>query len=79
MKWKELVPGRPFRYTFLDDDYNRLYGGELRLGNVMNLFAAIAIALGCLGLFGLSSFTAKQRSKEIGIRKNIRGNYHRPY
>lgn len=68
-KWKELVPDRPFEYRFLDDDYNKLYSAELRLGKVMNLFAAIAIILACLGLFGLSSYTAQQRVKEIGIRK----------
>jgi putative ABC transport system permease protein len=69
IKWKDLVPDRPFEYRFLDDDYNKLYSAELRLGKVMNLFASIAIVLACLGLFGLSSYTAQQRVKEIGIRK----------
>lgn len=68
-KWKELVPDRPFEYRFLDEDYDKLYSAELRLGKVMNLFAAIAIILACLGLFGLSSYAAQQRVKEIGIRK----------
>jgi putative ABC transport system permease protein len=68
-KWKELVPYIPFEYHFLDEDYNRIYSSELRLGQVMNLFSAIAIVLACLGLFGLSSYAAKQRVKEIGIRK----------
>ena len=68
-KWKTLVPDRPFEYRFMDDDYNKLYSAELRLGEVMNLFAAIAIILACLGLLGLSSYTAKQRFKEIAIRK----------
>ncbi|MEO6455866.1 MAG: ABC transporter permease [Ginsengibacter sp.] len=68
-KWKSLVPGRPFQYHFLDDDYNKLYSAELRLGKVMNLFAAIAIVLACIGLFGLSSYAVQQRVKEIGIRK----------
>ena len=53
----------------MDDDYNKLYEAELRLGMVMNLFSSIAIILACLGLFGLSSYTAQQRFKEIGIRK----------
>jgi len=68
-KWKELVPHRPFEYRFMDDDYNKLYSTELRLGKIMNLFAAIAIVLACLGLFGLSSYAAQQRTKEIGVRK----------
>ena len=68
-KWKTLVPDRPFEYRFLDDDYNKLYNAEIRLGKVMDLFAGIAIVLACLGLFGLSSYTAQQRNKEIGIRK----------
>ena len=68
-KWKDLVPYIPFEYHFLDEDYNRIYSSELRLGQVMNLFSAIAIVLACLGLFGLSSYAAKQRVKEIGIRK----------
>jgi putative ABC transport system permease protein len=68
-KWKSLVPDRPFEYRFMDDDYNKLYSAELRLGKVMNLFSMIAIVLACLGLFGLSSYTVQQRFKEIGIRK----------
>ena len=68
-KWKTLVPDRPFEYRYMDDDYNKLYDAELRLGKVMNLFSSIAIVLACLGLFGLSSYTAQQRFKEIGIRK----------
>ncbi|HWB24784.1 MAG TPA: ABC transporter permease [Chitinophagaceae bacterium] len=68
-KWKELVPYRPFEYHFLDEDYNRLYTAEIRLGRVMNLFAAIAIILACTGLFGLSSYAVQQRVKEIGVRK----------
>jgi putative ABC transport system permease protein len=68
-KWKSLVPYRPFEYHFLDDDFNQLYNSDLRLGKVLNIFAAIAIALACMGLLGLSSYAAKQRIKEIGIRK----------
>lgn len=68
-KWEALVPNIPFEYTFLDDEYDRLYHAERQLGNVMNLFAVIAIVLACLGLFGLSSFMAQQRMKEIAIRK----------
>jgi putative ABC transport system permease protein len=68
-KWKALVPDRPFEYHFLDEDFNSLYNAELRLGEVMNLFSFIAIILACLGLFGLCSFAAQQRTKEIGVRK----------
>jgi putative ABC transport system permease protein len=68
-KWKTLVPYMPFEYRFLDEDYDKLYSAELRLGKVMSLFSGIAIVLACLGLFGLSSYAAKQRVKEIGIRK----------
>jgi putative ABC transport system permease protein len=68
-KWKTLVPYRPFEYHFLEEDFNTLYQSELRLGKVLNVFAGMAIALACLGLVGLSSYTAKQRQKEIGIRK----------
>jgi putative ABC transport system permease protein len=68
-KWKELAPGIPYEAHFLDENYDHLYTAELRLGKVMNLFSGIAIVLACLGLFGLSSYAAKQRVKEIGIRK----------
>jgi putative ABC transport system permease protein len=68
-KWKQLIPYRPFEYRFMDDDFNKLYSSEMRLGKILDIFAAIAIALACLGLLGLSSYSAKQRVKEIGIRK----------
>jgi putative ABC transport system permease protein len=68
-KWKTLVPDRPFEYRFMDDDYNKLYNAELRLGKIMDVFSGIAMLLACLGLFGLSSYAAQQRIKEIGIRK----------
>jgi putative ABC transport system permease protein len=68
-KWKSLVTDRPFEYHFLDEDYNKLYNAEIRLGKLMNIFAAVAIILACLGLYGLSAYAAQQRIKEIGIRK----------
>jgi putative ABC transport system permease protein len=68
-KWKTLVPHRPLEFHFLDEDYNKLYGSEIRLATIMDLFAGIAIVLACLGLFGLSAHTVQQRFKEIGIRK----------
>ncbi len=75
-KWKTLIHDRPFEYHFLDDDFNSLYQSELRLGKVLNIFAGMAIALACLGLVGLSSYTAKQRQKEIGIRKVLGAGVH---
>ena len=67
--WRQLEPGIPYEVQFLDANYNRLYAAEQRLGIIMNLFSGIAIVLACLGLFGLSSYAAKQRVREIGIRK----------
>lgn len=73
-KWKALVPYMPFEYRFMDDDYNKLYNSEIRLGQVMNIFASIAVLLACLGLFGLSSYSVQQRIKEIGVRKILGAN-----
>jgi len=66
--WKNFV-SQPFRYSFLDDDYDSLYRAEERLANLFNVFALLSIFISCLGLFGLVSFTTAQRTKEIGIRK----------
>jgi len=68
-KWREIAPQRPFEYFFLDDAFDRLYRKEQRLAQIFKYFAAIAIFVGCLGLFGLASFVAQQKTKEIGIRK----------
>jgi putative ABC transport system permease protein len=68
-KWKELAPGQPFNYSFLDERFGRMYSAETRLGKVFGVFAGLAIVIACLGLFALTSFTAEQRTKEIGIRK----------
>ncbi len=59
----------PFEYKFQDDDYARLFNDEERIGKLASVFAALAIFISCLGIFGLASFTASQRTKEIGIRK----------
>jgi putative ABC transport system permease protein len=67
--WKTYVPGQPFDYHFLDEDYNRLYTVETRTAALFTTFASLAILLACLGLFGLSAISAIQRTKEIGIRK----------
>lgn len=68
-KWLKLAPHRPFEYRFLDDDFQELYRSETRTATVFNLFSGIAIVLACMGLFGLSAYSARQRMKEIGIRK----------
>ena len=68
-KMEEIDPYRPFAYAFLDDSFDAQYRAEERLTRVFSYFALLAIFIACLGLFGLASFTAEQRSKEIGIRK----------
>ena len=67
--WKALAPGQPFQYSFLDEDFGRMYASEQRLGKIFGVFAALAILIASLGLFALTAFTAEQRTKEIGIRK----------
>lgn len=67
--WKKLAPDQPFQYSFLDDDFDKMYTNEQRLGRIFGLFAGLAIVIACLGLFALTAFTAEQRTKEIGIRK----------
>ncbi|HTH57808.1 MAG TPA: ABC transporter permease [Cyclobacteriaceae bacterium] len=67
--WKQLAPGQPFQYSFLDEDFGRMYRTEQRLSNIFLIFAGLAIIIACLGLFALTAFTAEQRTKEIGIRK----------
>ena len=62
-------PSHPFRYTFLEQDYAELYEADQRFGMVFLSFAVLTLLIACLGLFGLSSFTAEQKTKEIGIRK----------
>jgi predicted permease len=67
--WAEFAPEFPFEYHFLDEDYERIYRTEQRLGVLFRYFTFLAIFISCLGLFGLASFMAEQRTKEIGIRK----------
>jgi putative ABC transport system permease protein len=68
-QWRKTAPGLPFEYAFLDASFDALYRSEQRTGQLFTAFAAVAILIACLGLFGLSAFTAEQRTKEIGIRK----------
>ncbi len=67
--YKELIPGEPFEYTFLDDSFNAQYKSDQQFGNIFGMFASLAVAISCLGLWGLASFTTAQRLKEIGVRK----------
>jgi ABC-type antimicrobial peptide transport system permease subunit len=62
-------PNTPFEYTFADDEFAEKFSFEERVGNLVGIFATLAIFISCLGLFGLASFIAEQRTKEIGIRK----------
>jgi len=62
-------PAAPFEYKFVDDEYDRKFGNEERVGKLAGFFAVLAILISCLGLFGLASFIAEQRTKEIGVRK----------
>ncbi len=68
-KWKAIAPGEPFTYTFMDESFNNVYKAEQRVGKVTLAFAFLTILVACLGLFGLVTFIAEQRIKEIGIRK----------
>jgi putative ABC transport system permease protein len=68
-KWKKIFPERPFEYFFLDDNLEMQYKSEGKLRDLINYFSILAIIIACLGLFGLATFTAEQRTKEIGIRK----------
>ncbi|MGD8539467.1 MAG: ABC transporter permease [Candidatus Aminicenantes bacterium] len=68
-KWKEIYPEYPFEYAFLDDAIQSRYRSEQTTGTIVSIFTLLAIFISCLGIFGLSSFTAEQRTKEIGIRK----------
>ncbi len=67
--WRTMAPGQPFQYSFLDEDFGSMYKSEQRLGEIFAIFAGLAIVVASLGLFALTSFTAEQRTKEIGIRK----------
>ena len=66
---KELDQGVPFEYSFMDERFEASFRNEQRMGRVLNIFTAIALSIACLGLFGLSAFSAEQRTKELGVRK----------
>ncbi len=67
--FKQVNPDYPFDYQFLDEEFEATYRSEIVMGTLANVFAGIAIFISCLGLFGLVSYTAQQRTKEIGVRK----------
>jgi len=67
--FKRYDPASPFDFKFVDDEYARKFSDEQRIGNIATVFAALAIFISCLGLFGMASFVAEQRIKEIGVRK----------
>jgi ABC-type antimicrobial peptide transport system permease subunit len=67
--FKAYNPDQPFAYQFTNDDYARKFGDEKRIGTLASCFAILATFISCLGIFGLASFTAEQRTKEIGVRK----------
>jgi putative ABC transport system permease protein len=67
--WKKILPDDPFNYSFVDEDYNRQYETEKRLGNLSIIFSILTIFISCLGLFGLVMVAVSQRTKEIGVRK----------
>lgn len=69
--WQNLNPSEPFEYSFLDKDFQKNYDAENRLSAIVGYFTAIAILISCLGLFGLATFSAEQRIKEIGVRKTL--------
>jgi putative ABC transport system permease protein len=69
IKWNSMVSSQPFSYTFLDEEFNKQYSADQRMGKIFLLFSILAISIACLGLFGLVTFAAEQRLREIGIRK----------
>ncbi len=68
-QWKQVYPGIGLDYWFVNDEFNRMYKSERRIASMSGNFSGLAIFITCVGLFGLASFVAEQRTKEIGIRK----------
>ena len=67
--FEKYNPDQPFEYNFVDDDYAKKFDTEVKVGKLSNVFTILAVIISCLGLFGLTSFVAEQRKKEIGVRK----------
>lgn len=72
--WQRYLPDLPYQYSFLDENFSKLYQAEQRQETIFTIFACIAIFIACLGLFGLSAFAITQRVKEIGVRKVLGAN-----
>jgi putative ABC transport system permease protein len=73
-KWKAFDTGEPFSYALLNELYNETYLAEQKMGTILKIFTTLTIFVACMGLFGLVTFTAEQRVKEIGIRKVLGAN-----
>ncbi len=69
--WKEHASSEPFEYAFLDQNFDRLFRAEQRMGQLFSIFSGLAIFIASLGLFALAAFTSEQRAKEIGVRKSM--------
>jgi putative ABC transport system permease protein len=67
--WQQYDGAYPFSFTFLDDNFDKLYRADQRIGTLFNVFALVAVIISCLGLFGLATYSAQIRTKEIGIRR----------
>jgi putative ABC transport system permease protein len=67
--WDDFAQNKPFEYSFLDENYDNLYMSEMQTKKIFSVFSFLAIFIACLGLFGLASFIADRKTKEIGIRK----------
>ena len=67
--WKEIIPEYPLDYTFIDQDYDSLFRAQIRLSELLKYFTVLAVIIACLGLYGLSSYSAERRTNEVGIRK----------
>jgi len=70
-KWQKFDPQHPFEYSFMDEDYDKLYHSDQQMGNIFKYFSLLAIIIACQGLFGLAAYIAEQRTREIGIRKVV--------
>src|SRR5690606_36654283 len=68
-RWEQVAPGQPFNYYFMDDSFDATYKAEQQLGRLFVVFTVLSICIACLGLFGLATFSAQRRTKEIGIKK----------
>jgi len=67
--WSKIIPEYPFDYFFIDEDYDKLFRSQLRLTGLLKYFTILAVIIACLGLYGLSAYSAEKRTNEIGIRK----------